>query len=47
MAKAVKAWGQMNVKTIGHGEIEDFLHAVKSAILILKGAVKGELEATK
>ncbi|BBO89920.1 tyrosine-type recombinase/integrase [Desulfosarcina ovata] len=27
MTKAIAAWGQMNVKTIGYGEIEDFLHS--------------------
>lgn len=27
MQKAISAWGQMNVKNIGFGEIEDFLHA--------------------
>ncbi len=26
MAKAAVAWGQRNVKSIGYGEIEDFLH---------------------
>ena len=25
MNKAIKVWGQMNVKDIGFGEIEDFL----------------------
>ena len=27
MQKAISAWGQINVKNIGFGEIEDFLHA--------------------
>ena len=27
MEKAITAWGQMNVKAIGYGDIEDFLHA--------------------
>jgi integrase len=27
MTKAIAAWGQMNVKSIGYGEIEDFLHS--------------------
>jgi hypothetical protein len=27
MIKAIAAWGQMNVKSIGYGEIEDFLHS--------------------
>ena len=29
MEKAIEAWGQMNVKAIGFGEIEDFLHSQK------------------
>jgi integrase len=27
MTKAIGTWGQMNVKSIGYGEIEDFLHS--------------------
>lgn len=27
MGKAIKVWGQRNVKAIGYGEIEDFLHS--------------------
>ena len=27
MAKAAAAWGQRNIKSIGYGEIEDFLHS--------------------
>lgn len=27
MTKAINAWGQMNIKAIGYGEIEDFLHS--------------------
>ncbi len=27
MTKAIDTWNQMNVKTIGYGEIEDFLHS--------------------
>jgi len=27
MNKAINAWGQMNIKAIGYGEIEDFLHS--------------------
>jgi integrase len=27
MTKAINAWGQVNIKAIGYGEIEDFLHA--------------------
>ena len=27
MKKAVEAWGQKNIRTIGFGEIEDFLHS--------------------
>lgn len=27
MTKAIKTWGQVNVKAIGYGEIEDFLHS--------------------
>ena len=27
MEKAIKAWGQINIKAIGFGEIEDFLHS--------------------
>ena len=27
MTKAIAVWGQMNVKSIGYGEIEDFLHS--------------------
>jgi integrase len=29
MDRAIKGWGQQNIKTIGFGEIEDFLHAQK------------------
>lgn len=27
ITKAISAWGQMNIKSIGYGEIEDFLHS--------------------
>ncbi|MFH2067096.1 MAG: site-specific integrase [Pseudomonadota bacterium] len=27
ISKAIKAWGQLNIKAIGYGEIEDFLHS--------------------
>jgi integrase len=31
MGKAIATWGQMNVKAIGYGEIEDFIHSQEAS----------------